>query len=57
MVSKSEFKSSSWRSLPSFPRGENINLLFISDIVNLPLKTNGGRDRRPIFCGLECFNY
>ena len=26
-----------------------MNLLFISDIVNLPLKTNGGRDRRPIF--------
>ena len=44
-----------------FPGGENMNLLYNSDIVSLLLKTNAGRDRRPnfvclIFCILECFN-
>ena len=28
-------------------RGENMDLLFDSDIVNFLLKTKGGRDRRP----------
>ena len=28
---------------------ENVNLLFDSDMVNLLLKTSGGRDRRPNF--------
>ena len=36
-----------------------MDLLFNFDIVNLLLKTNGGRGRRPnfwYFCSLECFN-
>ena len=35
-----------------------MNLLFNFDVVNLLLKNNGGKDRRPnfvIFCSLECF--
>ena len=47
--------------------GQNIHLLFNSDIMNYLLKTNGGRDKRPnlffvffffcccFFCSLECF--
>ena len=33
-------------------KGQNINLLFSSDIVNYLLKTNEGRDKRPdlFFC-------
>ena len=44
--------------------GQNINLLFNSDIMNCLLKTNEGRDKRPnlffgfffcfFFCSLEC---
>ena len=44
MVSKSEFKSRD-----RFPGGESINFLFNSDIANLLLKTNEGRDRRSYF--------
>ena len=33
-----------------------MNLLFDSDTVNLLLKTNGVRNRRPSFVNLECFN-
>ena len=32
-----------------FPGGQNMNLLFHSDIVNLLLKANGGRGRKPDF--------
>ena len=40
IVSKSELKCSSHH----FPGGKSMNLLFISDIVNLLLKTNVGRE-------------
>ena len=53
MVRKSEFKSN---STTSFPGMENMNLLFNSDIVNLLLKTNVGRDRRTNVVILDCFN-
>ena len=35
-----------------------MNFLLNADIVNLLLKTNGGRDRRTnfVFCSLKCFN-
>ena len=47
MVSKSEFKSQ-WSGI--VPRDEeNMNFLFNSDIVNLLLKTNVGKDKRPNF--------
>ena len=46
-----------------FPRGENMNLFFDSDMVNPLLKTNMGRDRRlnfvrrQLFCHLvRCHN-
>ena len=32
-----------------YPGGEIVNLLLNSDIVNLPLKTDSGRNRRPNF--------
>ena len=37
--------------------GQNINLLFNSDIINYLLKTNGGKDKRPnlIFVFCCCF--
>ena len=47
MISKSKYKSSSRRS---FPGSGEYEFAFKSDIVKLLLKTNGGRDRRPIFC-------
>ena len=45
----------SWLASPSFnsafsdrlSRGVNMDLLFDSDIVNLLLKTKGGRDKKP----------
>ena len=46
MVSKSKSNSA---VLDRFPGGENINLLFNFDIVNLLLKTNVVRDRIPNF--------
>ena len=54
MVNKSEFK---YNSPTSFPGTENMNLLFNSDIVNLLLKTNVGRERRANVAILDCFNY
>ena len=39
-----------------FSERQNMNLLFDSDTVNLLLKTNGVRNRRPSFVNLECFN-
>ena len=46
MVRKPKFQYSGPRC---FPGGQNMDLLFNSDIVNLLLKTNRGRDRRPNF--------
>ena len=53
MVNKSEFK---YNSPISFLGTENMNLLFNSDIVNLLLKTNVGRERRTNVAILDCFN-
>ena len=36
-------------------KGQNINLLFNSDIVNYLLKTNAGRDKRPDLFFCCCF--
>ena len=44
MVSKLKFQSV---VRDRFLGGENMDLVFNSDIVNLLLKTNAGRDRRP----------
>ena len=46
MVSKPKFQYSDPRC---FPGGENMDLLFNSDMVNLLLKINMSRDRRPNF--------
>ena len=35
-----------------------MNLLFDFDVMNLLLKNNGGRERRPnivVLCSMECF--
>ena len=53
MVNKSEFKHN---SPTSFLGTGNMNLLFNSDIVNLLLKTNVGRERRTNVAILDCFN-
>ena len=46
MVTSQISNSTVW---DSFPGEQNIDLLFNSDIENLLLKVNGGRDRRPNF--------
>ena len=38
-------QSSNPAAADCFPRGENMNFLFISDVVNLLLKTNGERKK------------
>ena len=38
-----------------FPGGENVNLLFNSDIVNLLLKFNEGRSKRVFFSVWNAF--
>ena len=39
-----------------FLEGQSIYLLFSSDIVNLLLKTDGGRDRKPNFVIFEVWS-